>query len=64
MKKLIMVLIGVFLVQNLVAQRTYILCGKLIDTKTGEIYKKKTILWEVAMVKLGIQPVVRKMDIA
>ena len=44
MKKLIMVLIGVFLVQNLVAQRTYILCGKLIDTKTGEIYKKKTIL--------------------
>ena len=44
MKKLIMVLFGVFLVQNLVAQKTYILCGKLIDTKTGEIHKKKTIL--------------------
>jgi len=30
--------------QNTIAQATYILCGKLIDTKSGKIASKKTIL--------------------
>ena len=44
MKKIILTLISVFLLQNITAQTTYILCGKLIDVKSGEITSKKTII--------------------
>jgi imidazolonepropionase-like amidohydrolase len=44
MKKIILSLITVFFLQNVFAQSTYILCGKLIDTKSGKIESKKTIL--------------------
>ena len=44
MKKIILVFIAVFFLQNIAAQTTYILCGKLIDTKSGEITAKKTII--------------------
>lgn len=44
MKKIILVFIAVFFLQNIAAQTTYILCGKLIDTKSGEITFKKTII--------------------
>ena len=44
MKKLILVFVAVFFLQNIAAQTTYILCGKLIDTKSGEITAKKTII--------------------
>ena len=44
MKKIILTLIVVFLLQNITAQTTYILCGKLIDVKSGEITSKKTII--------------------
>lgn len=44
MKKLLLLFIVVFLLQNITAQTTYILCGKLIDTKSGEITSKKTII--------------------
>ena len=44
MKKIILVFIAVFFLQNIAAQTTYILCGKLIDTKSGEITSKKTII--------------------
>ena len=44
MKKIILALTAVFLVQSITAQTTYILCGKLVDTKSGEIASKKTIV--------------------
>jgi imidazolonepropionase-like amidohydrolase len=44
MKKNILVFIAVFFVQIIAAQTTYILCGKLVDTKSGEIGSKKTII--------------------
>ena len=44
MKKRILTLIAVFLLHNITAQTTYILCGKLIDTKSGKITSKKTIV--------------------
>tara|TARA_B110000503_G_scaffold45263_1_gene74052 strand:- start:446 stop:1726 length:1281 start_codon:yes stop_codon:yes gene_type:complete len=44
MKKLFLLFTAVFLLQNITAQTTYILCGKLIDTKTGELTSKKTII--------------------
>jgi len=44
MKKNILVFIAVFFVQIITAQTTYILCGKLVDTKSGEIGSKKTII--------------------
>ena len=44
MKKIILAFILVFLVQSITAQTTYILCGKLVDTKSGEIASKKTII--------------------
>ena len=34
----------VFLIPHITAQTTYILCGKLIDTETGKIASKKTIV--------------------
>ena len=44
MKKIIVLLVVVFFLQNVLAQSTYILCGKLVDTKSGKIESKKTIL--------------------
>ena len=44
MKKIILTLIVVLLLQDITAQTTYILCGKLIDVKSGEITSKKTII--------------------
>jgi len=44
MKKIILAFIAIFLVQSIAAQTTYILCGKLVDTKSGEIASKKTII--------------------
>jgi imidazolonepropionase-like amidohydrolase len=44
MKKNILVFIAVFFVQIIAAQTTYILCGKLVDTRSGEIGSKKTII--------------------
>lgn len=44
MKKLFLFLIIVFTIQTFMAQTTYILCGKLIDTKSGKIESKQTIL--------------------
>ncbi|RCS27617.1 amidohydrolase family protein [Polaribacter sp. WD7] len=44
MKKIIVFLVAVFFLQNVLAQSTYILCGKLVDTKSGKIESKKTIL--------------------
>ena len=44
MKKIILAFIVVCLVQSIKAQTTYILCGKLVDTKSGEIASKKTII--------------------
>jgi imidazolonepropionase-like amidohydrolase len=44
MKKLLLLFIAIFLVQNITAQTTYILCGKIIDTESGEIESNKTII--------------------
>ena len=44
MKKIFLLFIVVFLMQNSMAQTTYILCGKLVDTKSGKIETEKTIV--------------------
>ncbi len=44
MKKLLLLLVFIFSVSILSAQTTYIHCGKLIDTKSGKILTKKTII--------------------
>ncbi|WP_438972353.1 amidohydrolase family protein [Polaribacter sp.] len=44
MKKLFLVLFAILIAQNISAQTSYILCGKLVDTKSGKIYKEKTIV--------------------
>ena len=44
MKKIFLSAILIFSVTLLSAQKTYILCGKLIDTKSGKIENKKTIV--------------------
>ena len=44
MKKIILAFIAVCLVQSIKAQTTFILCGKLVDTKSGKIASKKTII--------------------
>ena len=44
MKKIIVLFIAVFTFQITIAQTTYILCGKLVNTKTGKIESKKTII--------------------
>jgi imidazolonepropionase-like amidohydrolase len=44
MKKVILAFVLVFLIQHITAQTTYILCGKLVDTKSGKIAKEKTIV--------------------
>lgn len=43
MNKLLLLFITVFMLQTSNAQTTYILCGKLVDTKLGKIESKKTI---------------------
>ena len=37
MKKSFILLFSLFFVQNILSQTTYILCGKLIDTETGNL---------------------------
>ncbi len=44
MKKSILLIITALFLQTTFGQSTYILCGKLIDTKSGKITSKKTIL--------------------
>ncbi len=44
MKKTLLFISFLWMIGNLTAQNTYILCGKLIDTKSGKILKKKTII--------------------
>jgi len=46
MKKIFLVAILLFSITFVFAQKTYILCGKLVDTKTGKIVSKKTIVVE------------------
>ncbi len=46
MKKIVASIILILSVTFVSAQKTYILCGKLVDTKSGKIEKKKTILVE------------------
>jgi imidazolonepropionase-like amidohydrolase len=46
MKKILFSLILLLSVAIVSAQKTYILCGKLINTKSGEIEKRKTIVVE------------------
>lgn len=46
MRKLLFTLSLLFLVLQVFGQKTYIHCGKLIDTKSGKMLKKKTIVVE------------------
>jgi len=46
MKKIVLLFLSFIFIQNMTAQTTYILCGKLIDTKSGKINSKKTIVVE------------------
>ena len=44
MKKITLLLCLFLLTQNIISQTTYILCGKLVDTQSGEITTEKTIV--------------------
>jgi len=44
MKKLIFIFFALLIISTVQSQTTYILCGKLIDTKSGKINTKKTIV--------------------
>lgn len=44
MKKLFLIVFTILIAQTISAQTSYILCGKLIDTKSGKILKEKTII--------------------
>ncbi|WP_299064900.1 amidohydrolase family protein [uncultured Polaribacter sp.] len=44
MKKILLLFTALFMLQNANAQTTYILCGKLLDSKSGVIFSKKTIV--------------------
>ena len=46
MKKSILLFVALFFIQTITSQTTYILCGQLVDTETGKINAKKTILVE------------------
>ena len=46
MKKSILLFLALFFIQKSISQTTYILCGQLVDTETGKINSKKTILVE------------------
>ena len=43
MKKAFVLFAFIFSTSLLIAQNTYIYCGKLIDTESGKVLKKKTI---------------------
>lgn len=51
MKKSLLLLIALFFIQIVVSQTTYILCGNLIDTKSGKIKNKQTIVVEADKIK-------------
>ncbi len=51
MKKSLLLLIALFFIQIVVSQTTYILCGNLIDTKSGKIKNKQTIVVEDDKIK-------------
>lgn len=44
MKKLLLIVFTILINQTISAQTSYILCGKLLDTKSGKILKEKTII--------------------
>lgn len=46
MKKILFLLCAFFLMQNIIGQTTYILCGKFVNTKSGKIETNKTIIIE------------------
>lgn len=46
MKKQLLFIVLLFSITSLLAQKTYILCGKLLDVKTGKLLEKQTILVE------------------
>ena len=46
MKKILFSIILLLTITIVSAQKTYILCGKLVDTKSGKIEKRKTIVVE------------------
>jgi len=60
MKKYLFSIILVISVTIVSAQKTYILCGKLVDTKTGKIEKRRTIVVEgekiIRILKGYVQP--------
>ncbi len=60
MKKYLFSIILVISVTVVSAQKTYILCGKLVDTKTGKIEKRRTIVVEgekiIRILKGYVQP--------
>ncbi len=50
MKKILFSIVLLLAVTVVSAQKTYILCGKLVDTKSGKIEKRKTIVVEGAKI--------------
>jgi imidazolonepropionase-like amidohydrolase len=46
MRKILLSLSFLFFAMHIAAQKTYIYCGKLIDTKSGKVLSKKTIVVE------------------
>lgn len=44
MKKLITILVAIFITSNLMAQEVYIHAGKLVDTKNGKVLEGQTII--------------------
>ncbi|MBL4642538.1 MAG: amidohydrolase family protein [Flavobacteriaceae bacterium] len=50
MKKILFSIILLLAITVVSAQKTYILCGKLVDTKSGKIEKRKTIVVEGAKI--------------
>ena len=46
MKKQLLFIVFLFSITSLLAQKTYILCGKMLDVKTGKLLEKQTILVE------------------
>ncbi|MEE9408700.1 MAG: amidohydrolase family protein [Polaribacter sp.] len=51
MKKSLFLFIAILFIQPLMAQTTYVLCGKLVDTKTGKVETEKTIIVEGNKIK-------------
>ena len=44
MRKLITILVAIFITSNLMAQDLYIHAGKLVDTKNGKVLNEQTII--------------------